>query len=159
MIVVSDTTPITYLLQIKQENLLQHLYKKLIVPPTVQKELLQFAPMQKETEQLFRAEWISVQSPSFLMELPELFEIDRGEWEALSLALEIRADLVLIDERLGTALAKQLNLKPIGLLGILIEAKRQQLIPAVKPLLDNLIAKRFFLTKDLYHKILSIVNE
>lgn len=159
MIVVSDTTPLTYLLQLKYEFLLEGLYQKLIIPPAVQEELLGFAPTRAASENLFRAEWICIQKPTSLIELPPVFKIDKGEWEAISLALEIKAGLVLIDERLGTALAKQHNLQTIGLLGILIEAKRQHLITAVKPLLDLLIEKRIFLTKNLYHKILTIVNE
>jgi predicted nucleic acid-binding protein len=159
MIVVSDTTPITYLLQIGHEFLLQSLYKKLFIPPAVRDELLRFEPTRRAAEQLFQMEWIIVQGPSSLIELPKQTDIGSGEWEALSLAVEIRADLVLMDERLGTSLAKQLSLKTIGLLGILVEAKREKLIPAVKPLMDSLIARRFFLTKDLYNKILLIANE
>jgi predicted nucleic acid-binding protein len=159
MIVVSDTTPITYLLQIKHEFLLQRLYNKLIVPTAVWDELLQFTQTRKEAGQLFQEDWVTVENPSSLIKLPEQSDIGKGEWKALSLATELGADLVLMNKRLGTSLARQLNLKTIGLLGILIEAKREKHIPAVKSLLDSLIAKRFFLTKDLYNKILLNINE
>lgn len=159
MIVVSDTTPLTYLVQIEHAFLLQRLYERIIVPPAVHDELMRFAPTREGIEELFRAEWIAIREPASLVELPNLTDIGKGEWEALSLAVEMDADLVLMDERLGTSLAKQLHVETIGLLGVLIEAKRRQEVLAVKPLLDRLIAKRFFIHKSLYNKILSLVNE
>lgn len=76
------------------------------------------------------------------------------------LALEIGADLLLIDERRGRAEADRLGIKITGLLGILVEAKRKNLIVAVKPLMDALIAtSEFRVSSALYNQILNIVNE
>lgn len=86
--------------------------------------------------------------------------MDRGEAEAIILAVEKKADLLLLDERRGRTVAYQLGIKFIGLLGILIEAKHQQIISAVKPLLDELIAKAgFWVSTHLYNCVLKAAGE
>ncbi|MDP2901059.1 MAG: DUF3368 domain-containing protein [Candidatus Bathyarchaeota archaeon] len=67
-----------------------------------------------------------------------LQELDAGEAEAIALALEAGADLLLKDEHLGRETARHLKLRSIGLVGILIAAKHKGLISAIKPCLDAL---------------------
>ncbi len=61
-----------------------------------------------------------------------------GESEALALAVEVKPDVVLIDEKTGRAVAKELGLVPLGVLGTLVKAKRAGLIVAVAPLVTRL---------------------
>ena len=87
-------------------------------------------------------------------------ELDIGEAEAIALAVEIRADQVLIDERRGRLVATKLNIRYIGILGILVEAKSQGLIAKVKPLLDALVNEAgFWVAEPLYNSVLRLVNE
>ena len=68
--------------------------------------------------------------------------------------------MLLIDERRGRAAADRLGIKITGLLGILVEAKQKNLITAVKPFMDALIAtSEFRVSPALYNQILSLVNE
>ncbi|RAQ38587.1 DUF3368 domain-containing protein [Arthrospira sp. O9.13F] len=68
--------------------------------------------------------------------------------------------MLLIDERRGRAEADRLGIKITGLLGILVEAKQKNLITAVKPLMDALIAtSEFRVSSALYNQILNMVNE
>ena len=87
-------------------------------------------------------------------------ELDDGEAEAISLAIEQNADLLLIDERLGRNVASRFDTKCIGVLGIIVEAKSKGLIERVKPLLDDLRAKAgFWMSDSLYSKILEFAKE
>ncbi len=70
--------------------------------------------------------------------------IDLGEAEAIVLALELEAELLLMDERRGRAVATAYGLSVTGLLGILLQAKRNGFIPLVKPVLDQLIKEADF---------------
>ncbi len=74
--------------------------------------------------------------------------------------MELKADRVLIDERRGRLIAARLNLDYIGILGILIEAKSQKLIPAVKHLIEaSRDRSGFWIAAPLYDKVLQLVKE
>ena len=78
----------------------------------------------------------------------------------MSIATELRADLILLDERLGRAIASRLGLRTLGLLGALLEAKHRGLVSSVKPILDDLVTKAgFWITSDLYDRVLRAVGE
>jgi len=82
-------------------------------------------------------------------------DLDAGEAEAIALALEVKADLLLMDERLGRETARFLGLRYIGLIGVLIEAKHRGRIKAIKSYLDELRNVAFFRIKnELYHRVL-----
>ena len=84
-----------------------------------------------------------------------LLELHPGEAEAIALAVEMKADILLIDERRSREVASRLKLRVVGLLGSLVEAKRRGLVQEVKPVLDDLIAKAgFWVGKELYALVL-----
>lgn len=87
-------------------------------------------------------------------------ELDQGEAEAIALAMEMQADLLLIDEQAGRAAATRLGIHRIGLLGVLLEAKSKDLIPAVRPLLDALRTEAgFWISASLYDHMLKAADE
>lgn len=145
MIIVSDTSPINNLAAINHLHLLQQLYGTVLIPEAVYRELTDpnFPVAGAIEVQTFI--WIQtrpVQDHILVEALSN--ELDIGEAEAIALALEMKADQVLIDERRGRMVAARLNLGYTGILGILVEAKSQRLISAVKPLLDALINQAGF---------------
>jgi predicted nucleic acid-binding protein len=86
--------------------------------------------------------------------------LDSGEAAALSLAVEIHADTVLIDERRGYEVAVQLGLRTIGILGILFRARSAGFLPAVKPALDALQRDAgFWLSEPLRKQVLQAAGE
>jgi predicted nucleic acid-binding protein len=115
------------------------------------------------TIEIKNAPWVEIRqvvNRSIVQQLREQARLDIGESEAISLALELKADLLLIDERRGRMEANRLGLRITGLLGLLIEAKQRDLIIAVKPLIDTLITTSAFrVSSALYNQILEIVNE
>jgi hypothetical protein len=163
VIVVSDTSAITNLAAINQLRLLPLLYQQVIIPEAVYRELVDIEPPVPGNAEVQTASWLEVKltaNREVVERLQSEVRLDPGESEAIALALELGADLLLIDERRGRAEADRLGIKITGLLGILVEAKRKNLIVAVKPLMDALIAtSEFRVSSALYDQILNIVDE
>lgn len=164
MIIVSDTSPITNLAAIGQLDLLHQLYNQITIPTAVYNEMVAVGKIVPGTVEVQTLTWIQTQAVTNTLQVTSLQEnqenIDRGEAEAIVLALELKADLVLMDERRGRTLAISCGLNVTGLLGVLLQAKKQGLIPAVKPLIDQLIAKADFrVSSQLYALILQSANE
>lgn len=163
MIVISDTSAITSLAAIQNLQLLPQLYNQVTIPEAVYRELAEIDPPVPGTLEAQTASWLQVRQVvnSTVVERLQLeVRLDPGESEAIALALELNADLLLIDERRGRAEADRLGVRITGLLGILVEAKQKNLIVAVKPLMDALIATSGFrVSSTLYDQILNIADE
>jgi len=82
-----------------------------------------------------------------------------GEWEAITLAIEVGAGAILIDDRPARRLAETAGLSVIGTLGLLLAAKQTGLITRVRPELDKLLETSFFLGQQLYDELLHIAGE
>lgn len=131
MIVVSDTSPLNYLVLIGQVDLLPTLFGRVVVPPAVLRELQHSgAPDIVRSWASHPPCWIESQAP---IAQPRFEELGEGENEAIALAVQIGAELLLIDERLATTVAHSLGLKATGTLGVLDWAAERGLIelPAV----------------------------
>lgn len=144
-------------------QLLAQLYNQVKIPEAVYRELVEIDPPVPETREVQDASWVEIKQVSDRATVERLqseARLDPGESEAIALALELDADLLLIDERRGRAEADRLGIKITGLLGLLVEAKRKNLIAAVKPLMDALIATATFrVSSALYEQILELVDE
>lgn len=141
MIVVSDTSPLTYLHQIGRLSILKTLYGEIIIPPAVEAEL-RAAPQFHED-----LDWtvLRVVAPNSTERLNELLvELDRGESEAIVVALELRADLLLIDESSGREASRRMGIPITGLLGVLLEAKGQGLVASVTDDIKTLVDSTTF---------------
>ena len=159
MIVVSNTSPITNLAAIGQLDLLRQLYQTVIISEAVYRELTAHGGRYPGSV-VKNITWIEVRQVANSAAVTALrLELDEGEAATIVLAQEISADLVLMDERLGRAAALRFGLQVIGILGVLVEAKQQSLIPNIKPLVDNLINSGFFIKADLYNRVLQAVGE
>lgn len=139
MSVVSNASPLINLARIGKLDLLRELYGAIIVPEAVWQEIVVAGAGQPGADEIKAATWIKTQSATNRQLVRVLQqELDAGEAEAIVLALQVGAELLLMDERLGRESARHLELRCIGLIGSLIEAKRKKLIPAIKPYLDVL---------------------
>ncbi len=160
MIVVSNTSPISNLAAIGQLELLQQLYGNIIIPPAVYQELINSGDTDPATLAVQTLDWIQTQ-PVLDRVLLETLQtnLDPGEAEAITLAVEIKADRLIIDERRGRNEAMRLGLQVTGLLGIVLAAKQQGLIPLVQPILDDLRANSFWIRDALYAEVLRLAGE
>jgi len=161
LIVVSDTSPLTNLAVVGQLDVLKNIYGRVFIPDAVAEEL-----RAAEMEGLYppfldRTSWLERRAVRDRASAAQLLgKLDLGEAEAIILAIEVHADLLLVDERIGHGVAVERGIRTVGLLGTLIVAKRRRLIPAVKPLLDELVAKAgFWVGKDLYSEVLAQAGE
>lgn len=158
MVIVSDTSPITSLIQINQLDLIHKVFGNVVIPESVYAELCR-VPNQKDV--LDNHTWIFIQKANDRLKVEELStELDAGEAEAITLALEVKADFLIIDEWKGREKAKILGIKIIGVLGLLLRAKKDGFIPNVKTIMDELIyTAEFRIHPTLYHQIIKISGE
>ena len=146
VIVVSDTSPIRALGHLGLMDLLRDLYSEVIVPPAVATELLNPASGLGAID-VRRFPFVRVQKPGLGYGGRVSRSLDAGEFEALTPALEVRAQLVLIDEAKDRAEARRLGLVPVGVLGTLLRAKQRGYGAAIDPLMDRLQRElRFFIS-------------
>jgi predicted nucleic acid-binding protein len=159
MIVVSDTSPILSLALIGRLELLHDLYGTITIPEAVRSEII--ATRQSGAQEVGVADWLSIRPIELDVVLKLLLrEVDRGEAEAIGLALQLDADVLLIDERKARHLAAYLELGVVGLLDVLQVAKQHRLIPSVKPVLDDLITRaQFRVSHKLYQRTLFTAGE
>ncbi len=122
MIVIADTTPLNYLALIGQQALLARLFKRVIIPQAVWTELQAEGTPEPVRSWLASApEWLEVRQTTLPVDEP-LTILNPGEQEAILLAQELRADLLLIDDKDGRLEATRRNIAVVGTLGILDEA-------------------------------------
>ncbi len=149
MIVVADTSVLINLCRVGQGGLFQQAEFDRLVGKTARFAALKLPPEIKQQS--------PTRQPTAVRDATGL---DSGEAAALSLAVEIHADAVLIDERRGYEVAVQLGLRTIGILGILLRAKSVGALPAVKPILDALQRDAgFWLSESLRKQVLQIAGE
>ena len=161
MIVVSNTSPIINLTAVGKLGILRDLYDTIYIPEAVYSEISVIGAGQPGSEEVKAFDWIITQKVSNQTLVKALrIELDRGEAEAIALAIELQSDLLLIDERIGRTVAARFDLKFIGLLGTIIEAKSKGLVESVKPILNDLQTKAgFWISRTLYDHVLKCAKE
>ena len=161
MIVVADTSPVLSLARISRLEFLRVLYQEVLIPSAVYQELRASSSQPPGQIDFDALKWLIVATPMDRRRVDALREdLDLGEAEAIVLAMERRADLLLIDERRGRRMAQASGLAITGLLGVVAQAKRAGLIDAAKPVLDELIGMaRFWIGPDLYAEVLTQLGE
>jgi predicted nucleic acid-binding protein len=148
MIIISDTSPINYLVLIDEIDLLEKIYQSVIIPSSVFAELNHQKTSPKVRNWLAeKPDWLLVKSSVNPFSI-DTFGLDIGETEAIQLALELNADLVIIDERNGRKVAQEQGLKTIGIIGILIQARDLNLIE-INQVLTKLEQTTFRISKEL----------
>ena len=160
MIVVSNSTPLIGLAKIDKLHLLREMFGTIYIPQSVYDEVVTNAKGRPGAEEVGQASWIHTQSASDSKKVDYLrVDLDAGEAEALVLAEEIKADWILLDENKARLTADLIGLSTIGTVGILLLAKRMEKISVLKELLDELKAERFFISEEVYKRVLDQAGE
>lgn len=153
MIVVSDTSALTSLLQVGLEGILATLFKEGVIPEAVEREL-------KRAHSVLPAfiRTIAINDRRLVDRLCR--DLDQGEAEAIALILEGRGDLLLIDERRGRRVAQREGVPVIGLLGVLLAAKRRGIIQSLHDTIGALQTRAGFrISEALKTRLLSEAGE
>ncbi|MDO8965587.1 DUF3368 domain-containing protein [Algoriphagus sp.] len=147
--IISDTSCLILLQKIGELDLLQRLFHTVFITPEIATEY-----------ELPLPKWIIIDSP-INKTYQRILEasLDKGESSAIALCLEKTDPLLIIDDLKGRKFAENLGLKITGTLGILILAKRQNLISSVKPVLEKVKKTDFRFSKNLEKKLLKLSGE
>jgi predicted nucleic acid-binding protein len=161
VIVVSNTSPLTNLAAIGQFGLLYQLYGQVYIARGVWEELNAGGTRWPGSVEVSQASWVEqsvVQNQDLVAALRR--DLDGGEAETIALALQLGADLVLLDEKEGRHAAQRLGLRFVSVIGILLEAKAGGALEAVRP---HLIALRqeagFYIDASILQRTLTLANE
>lgn len=114
--VVSNTTPLISLLKISKLNILKELYSEIAIPAAVFQEI-EMGRNKKYYQDLSKIDWINIIEIKDKQAVKYFLDLDEGEAEAIVLATEIEADLIILDEKLGRFHAKHTDLKVTGTVG------------------------------------------
>lgn len=158
---VSNTSPISNLAIIGRLDLLKRRYGKVRIPPAVAQELagLSHSEARAQIAAALAEGWLVVEAPT--APSPTLpFPLDAGETEAIALALALRADVLLLDEKRGREAARGHGLTVAGVLGELLHARQAGLLPELRSEIRRLRAEaHFFVDAEIERFILSQAGE
>jgi uncharacterized protein len=145
---VTNSTCLIGLERIERLDILPQVFNSVFAPPAVAKEVRT------------SLDWLKVQAvanPSVVIALRT--QMDEGEAEAISLALELENVLLILDDKKARRVAQQMSLKVIGTVGMLLRAKRQEVIAEVKPLLLKLTEVDFRISQGILQEALRLSGE
>lgn len=153
MIVVADSSPLHYLILIRQAELLRRLYGVVAIPDVVAREL-RAATSPREVSNWLSSppSWLSVVEVSSERIASVSEELDLGERAAIALAETMSADLLLIDETAGRSEARRRNLRVTGTLGVLRVGAEAGLLD-VRDALSRLEQTNFYVSKALLREV------
>ncbi|MFY8020960.1 MAG: DUF3368 domain-containing protein [Bacteroidia bacterium] len=148
-VVISDTSCLILLSKIGELELLFKTYGEVIITPEVSKEYGKQLP-----------NWIniiSVRNKKQQLDFEKI--VDLGEASSIALALELKDCLVIVDDKKGRILAKNLNIEITGTLGTLLKARQLNVIPKLKPILDKLREIDYRIHPEIEMGVLKLVGE
>jgi len=157
MIVFSNTTPLLALASIGRLALLPSLLDRIFIVKSVLDECSAGGPI--TVPDLSALDWVTVIEPLPGLSLPGGMDLGEGEKDTLTMARQMNADLVLIDERAARALCEYLGLRVTGTLGLLLKAKQQGLVPSFRSAAEAMQEKGIFYSSPLIERLAHHIGE
>lgn len=156
LLIVADTGPLVILAKLNQLELLTKLYHELHIPEAVFNEATLLSQRQDAKRILGFASQFATIDQAIIESID--YGLDEGETQAILLAKQL-GSTVLIDERKGRLVAQQEQLDILGTVGLLLKAKKAQLIPEISPLLEQMLACDYRLAPALIEKARELAGE
>jgi predicted nucleic acid-binding protein len=157
--IVCDTSPLQYLHQLGLLHLLPALGTPIVIPPAVEHELLTGKTLGIDLPDLSELNWLSVRPLLNRPAVPLVHDLGPGETEVLMLGLESPGAVLILDDALARRIAATLEIPFTGTLGVLMDGKKAGLIPAIRPLIDQLQALRFRVSTGTRSAVLARAGE
>ncbi|MCW3133281.1 MAG: DUF3368 domain-containing protein [Methanophagales archaeon] len=155
MIIVSNAGPLIALARIGKLDLLKQ-FTQIYISNEVYEQVVLKGEGKPGSTEVKDSDWFITKEVKNTLAVESLtIELEKGEAEAIILALELNADLVLIDESIARDIAKSRGLEVIGTVGILAEAYENGLIKDLKKSLDDLRSKKVWISEKVYNRALS----
>lgn len=160
MIVVADAGPLIHLAAIGRLDLVAGV-GDVLIPPAVYDEVVVKGAGLPGSRDVSEATWISVAAPTRMDLLDALLAggLHRGEAEAMTLAVERAADVLLMDERQGRLTAEAMGLHVMGTIGLVVAARHRGALDSVAPVLAELRVSGLWLSDGLVRQVLAAVGE
>lgn len=157
--IIVNTSPLQYLHQTGQLDLLQKLFGRIIVPGAVAAELAAGRRLGVSLPEPETLAWIDLRNPTSPVGGLLSWDLGAGEAAVLSLALEQSGSWVVLDDKLARQAAVHLNLPLLGTAGILLRAKKAGHLRLIQPVLNRLSDLGFRLTPATARNILHLAGE
>jgi len=156
-IVISNATPLISLCSVGYEYILKELFTRILISQAVDMEL---RVLDKPGSRFGDLEWVEivpVRNKEIILFLRK--DIDTGEAETIALAKQMNADVVIIDENTGYQIAKHLDLPVVRTLSILKVAKDKKIITEIRPIVEQMVSRGRWYSKNVLSKFLDGIDE
>ena len=158
--VIVNSTPLLVLGNIGRLDILRSLYQQIEIPAAVYREVTE-KNYAASKALLAASDWIKVRTVENIADYAMYqAKLHAGEVETMIIAQKpVKADLVILDDMAARKTAKYLGLTVTGTMGVLVKAKQKQIIPAVKPILDEIMRNGFYISEKVVKMVLKTVDE
>ena len=158
-IIIADSSPLIGLARIRQLSLLPKLARRIVVPRAVHTEVTVAQGDAPGAADVAAQTWLEIQEADLALLPALLMIVGRGEAEAIALAQRAPSAVLLLDDLRARKLADRLGLRRMGTVALLGQAKREGLIPKLRPALDALVANHIFIRQELIDAALKEAGE
>lgn len=156
---VTNASPVIVLANTGYLDLLRVVGDPVLVPATVVQEIQQAGPNDAATQALAQTSWLTVVDPGQPSRILQPFCLDAGEEAVLTWALANPGTEALIDDHAARRCAKALGISYRGCLGLVIFSRQQGIIPAARPVVEQLRQSGLRLTNRIMNQALAMVGE
>lgn len=156
---IVNTSPLLYLHQVGQLDILPKLYGTVTTPPAVEQELAVGRSKGVDVPNLEHLDWLKICTVESVSTIPNVIDLGRGEAEVIALGLQNADHLLILDDQLGRRIAALYNLRSTGTLGVLIKAKQAGHLSAITPVIAQLKAQGMWLSQSIVQKALQLAKE